>query len=116
MHELSIVRNLVDKLEKEAISNNAKNITSVTIKFSPFSGFDANDIEFSFNILKKEKHILKEANIVIEKEAGTVKCERCSNKFDVEELPNICPKCDSIQLTPIHQTGLILKSYEIEKE
>lgn len=116
MHELSIVRNLVDKLEKEAYQNKALKIASITIRYSPFSGFDADDIEFSFNVLKKEKHLLKETNLIIEKEPGIVKCQECGNEFEIEELPNICPRCNSINLIPTHQTGLILQSYEIEKE
>lgn len=114
MHELSIIRDLVDKLENEAREKGAIKIKAVTLRFSPLSGFDADDIEFSFNILKKDSMLLKEANIIIEKEPPTVKCEECDNKFNVEELPDICPKCGSTNLTPVSQTGLILKSYEIE--
>ncbi len=115
MHELSIVRNLIDMLEKEAIIHKAKRITAIKLKFSPFSGFDADDVQFNFDMVKKEKPILSEATLTIIKEKGLVKCNQCDNKFEVEELPSICPECDSTNLTPLVSCDLILESYEIEK-
>ncbi len=115
MHELAIVRNLVEVLEKEAIVRQAKRITAIRLKFSPFSGFDADDVQFSFDIVKKEKPIMSDAILTVIIEKGIVTCNKCSNKFEVEELPNICPNCDSIDLTPLVSTDLVLESYDIEK-
>ncbi|MHA2615503.1 MAG: hydrogenase maturation nickel metallochaperone HypA/HybF [bacterium JZ-2024 1] len=112
MHELTIVREMVEKLVESAKAKGVTEIRKVKIQMSPFSGFDADDVEFSFEIVKKENPLTQNALLELEILPGKVKCQNCGHEFEVDELPSICPECDSIDLNPLFPTGIFVHSIE----
>jgi hydrogenase nickel incorporation protein HypA/HybF len=114
MHELSLVRELVETLAKRARTSGAMRITNVQMEMNPLSGFDADDVEFSFDLVKKEDPMMSEAKLTLNVWDSLARCGDCGEEFVVEELPALCRKCGSINLAPVHPTGLILKGYETE--
>ncbi len=115
MHELSIVREMMETLVQSALSEKASRISKVKLKMNPLSGFDADDVEFSFELVKKENPLTRDAVLNLEVLRGLVRCKNCGEEFEVEELPNICSKCESLELVPLEPMGLFLITYELEK-
>jgi hydrogenase nickel insertion protein HypA len=115
MHELSIVKNMMELITQKATAQQATKVTLIKLKFNPLCGFDEEDIKYSFDILKKDNPLFTNTTLEITLDKGTVECNHCKERFEVEELPNICQKCGSIDLKPLVPTTLILESYTIEK-
>ncbi len=115
MHELSIVREMMEVLVKTAKEKEAFSVSKVKLKMSSLSGFDSDDVEFSFEMVKKEYPLIQNAVLDLEILPGMVKCQNCGYELEVEELPNICPKCESLELVPLEPMGLVLESYQMEK-
>ncbi len=115
MHEVHIVRELVTTVEKEATAQGAKRVRSLRLRYNPLVSHDAEHVRFCFDVVKKESRLLQEANLVLDRVPGLVRCEGCQRQFELSELPNVCPHCGSIQLTPVNPTHLVLESFEIER-
>jgi hydrogenase nickel incorporation protein HypA/HybF len=115
VHEFSIVQRLIGTVEEQASAAGARRVTQVKLKLNPLSGYTAEHIQFSFDLAKKPGSIVADAILALEQTAGIVRCENCGHEFEVEELPNLCPRCDSVKLQPKEAIGLVLESFEIEK-
>ncbi len=115
MHELSVVRSLIETLEKLAADQKAQSVTKILLNLHPLSGFDSDDIQFSFDLLKKEKPLFSGAELNIHVAKGIVRCQECRHEFTGKFLPDICSRCGSMNLVPQEPMGLILQEYEIEK-
>ncbi len=114
MHEIHLVRELIATVEKQAAAQGARRVTQVKLRFNPLVSYDDDHVQFSFEIAKKESPLLKDAQLALTKIPGVVRCQDCKNEFETDELPNICPRCNSVNLQPVNATGLVLESYEME--
>lgn len=115
MHEVHLVRELVNKVESEATSKGAKRVTRIAIQFNPLTSHDAEHVQFSFDIVKKDSALVKDAELALTEVAPDVSCEKCGHQFVPESLPNVCPKCGSLNLKPLNSTDMILQSFEVEQ-
>ena len=114
MHEIHLVRELIAKVEQDARERGAQCVTSVRMRYNPLVSFDDDHVQFSFDIAKKESPLLAGAQLVLTRTPGLVRCESCRNEFEIEALPNVCPKCASVNLHPVNATGLALEGFDIE--
>lgn len=115
VHEFSIVQELIETVEKQAKGAGADRVTQVKLRFNPLTGYVADHIRFSFDMAKKPSPLLADAVLVLEEIPGRVRCADCGQECAVEELPNLCPHCGSLQLQPLESRQLVLESYEIER-
>jgi len=114
MHELTLVREMMENMEKEAQSAGAKRITTVWLKLNPLSGFDAEDVQFSFELVKGERSFFAGASLILSTLPPVAICLDCGKDWEVDELPGVCPSCGSVSLTPREKAGLIVERYEFE--
>jgi hydrogenase nickel incorporation protein HypA/HybF len=115
MHEVHIVQELAATVEREAAAQGAKRVTRLKLRFNPLVSHDASHVQFCFDVVKQESELLKEAELVLIAVPGLVRCRDCQHEFETDELPNLCPKCGSVSLTPLHATELVLESFDIER-
>lgn len=115
MHEVHLVRDLVATVEKQASAQGAKGVKTIRVLFSPLISHSAEHVEFCFEVVKKDSPLLKETKLALTALPKLARCLDCGHEFEVDELPNICPKCNSVNLQPVHNTGLTLEGFEIEK-
>jgi hydrogenase nickel insertion protein HypA len=115
MHELHIVRDLVATLEQQAIAQGAARVTKVKLKFNPLIAHDADHVQFTFDVVKKDRPLLASAALELERVPGLVRCLECSHEFEANALPGICPRCHSVRLQPRDHVGVVLQNYEIER-
>lgn len=115
MHEVHLVRDLVNKVESAAAAKGAKRVSKIAIQFNPLTSHDAEHVQFSFDIVKKESALVQDAELSLTEVAPDVVCEECGNQFAPDSLPNVCPKCGSVSLKPLNSTDMILLSFEVEQ-
>jgi hydrogenase nickel incorporation protein HypA/HybF len=115
MHEVHLVRAIIDTVEKQAATQNARRVKLVKIRFNALTSHSGDHVQFSFDLVKKDSRLLKDAALALTEVPPLVRCAKCGHQFETDHLPDVCPKCDSLDLKAVNPTDMILESYEIEK-
>lgn len=112
MHELSIVANLYEIMEKKAKEQGARKITFVRLQVGILSGVVPDFLETAFDIFK-EGTMAAEASLEIEKVPLKIRCEGCGIEKISDEPIFICTECSSSQIKILDGTELILEKMDL---
>jgi len=93
MHEFSIVQDLLNLCEKNAIENNATKITKVEVKIGKLSGVEPHLLQTAFDTFK-EKTICDRAEFLIHHQDLVVRCQECGAESTLNKNTFSCPKCE----------------------
>ena len=63
MHEVHLVREIVDKVELDAKAKGANRVKTVKIRFNRLTSHSSEHVRFSFDIVKKESARLRDAQL-----------------------------------------------------
>lgn len=115
MHEVALVRAIVDAIEKEAAAQGATRVKLVTIRFNALTSHSADHVQFSFDIVKKDSQLLKDAELKLNEVEPLLRCQSCNHQFHGEHLPDACPNCGSLEVLSVNPTDMVLEEFEIER-
>lgn len=113
MHEVALVSAIVEALEKQAIAKKARRVKWLKIRFNPLTSHSADHVRFSFDIVKTEHPLIKGAKLKLNELEPLLLC-KCGNKFQGHHLPDVCPKCGSVDVKAVNSIDMVLESFEIE--
>lgn len=94
MHELSIAMGIVELAEKEAKKAGGEVIESIELEIGKLSGVEIEALDFAWPVAVKGTMLANAKRTVINP-SGKAKCIDCGFVFDVEQLYDSCPKCNS---------------------
>jgi hydrogenase nickel incorporation protein HypA/HybF len=114
MHEVHLVRAIVEAVEKQAAAKGARRVKSLRIRFNPLTSHSGDHVRFSFDIVKKESARLRDAQLSLTEVAPLVRCEKCGHQFETHHLPDMCPKCKALDLQAVNPTDMVLESFEVD--
>lgn len=114
MHEVHLVRAILETVEKQAAAQKAKRVKLVQIRFNPLTSHSGDHVQFSFDIVKKEIPLLQDAVLKLTGVEPLLLCQQCGHQFRGHELPEVCPKCASVDVKAVNSTDMVLESFEIE--
>ena len=100
MHEVHLVRAILEAVEKKAVEQKAKRVKSVKIRFNALTSHSSDHVQFSFDIVKKEIPLVQDAVLELTEVEPTLLCKQCGHKFHGHHLPDVCPKCASVDVRP----------------
>lgn len=115
MHEVHLVRAIVDVVEKQAAAQKAKRVKWVKIRFNALTSHSADHMQFSFDIVKNDSPLLKDAELKLNELEPLLLCNKCGSKFHGHHLPDVCPKCGSVDVEAVNSTDMVLEGFEIER-
>lgn len=115
MHEIHLVRDLINTVEKQAAAQDAKRVKRVKIRFNPLTSHSAEHVQFSFDVVKKESLLAKDAELALTEVPPLVRCVKCGHEFETHHLPNVCPKCNALDLKSVNPTDMVLEGFEVER-
>jgi hydrogenase nickel incorporation protein HypA/HybF len=115
MHEVHIVRELIDVVEKQAAAQGARRVKLVKLRFNALTSHSGEHVQFAFDFVKKDHPLVQDAALKLNEVAPLVRCAKCGHEFETEHLPDVCPKCDSLDLKPVNSTDMVLEGFEIER-
>lgn len=95
MHELSIVMSVVDIANEEAIKAKVEAFSQIELKIGTQSGIEMDAFNFAWPIGVKDS-VLENANLLVHYVQAISECSECGNKFEIENIYDSCPKCNSI--------------------
>jgi hydrogenase nickel incorporation protein HypA/HybF len=114
LHELSIVKTLIEQVEKEVHrSGHDGRVVHLDIVVGRLSGVNVDSIRFAFDLLSSGT-LLEEAELRIAEPKAVCFCEACETHTEIEELVAVCPVCGSAQITYEGGQDLLLESIELD--
>jgi hydrogenase nickel incorporation protein HypA/HybF len=112
MHELSLIANLFEIMEKEAREKKAKKITHVRLQVGLFSGVVSDLLKTAFDIYKEDT-MASEAQLEIEEIPLKIRCQDCGTEVIKDDFVFICGKCGSHNLQTLSGTELFLEKMDL---
>ena len=95
MHELPVMKSVMDVCLKHAEKNNVKKIVTIELKVGELSDLEPEWMQNYFSFVSKDT-IAEGATLKIERTPLIMQCEACSESFhvNIKEMKDIeCPKC-----------------------
>ncbi len=94
MHELSIALGIVKIAEDETAKVNAAKVTKIELEIGVLSGIEIESLNFVWESAVQDT-VLEKAEKEITVIEGCGKCIDCNTEFDMENIYDCCPKCNS---------------------
>lgn len=113
MHELSLVANLFEIIERHTREQRAAKVTGVRVKVGRLSGIVPDLLETAFDTYKAGTPAA-EAKLEIVIVPVKARCRTCRRIFRPEGQSFLCPHCGSSRWKMLEGTDLILDKIEIE--
>ncbi len=94
MHELSIAMGIVELAEKEARKAGGKEIEIIELEIGKLAGIEMEALDFAWPVATKNT-MLANAELKIEIPKGRARCLECGFEYNIDNLYDSCPKCNS---------------------
>lgn len=115
MHELSIVLNIIDIAESEAVKAGAGAVNRIELNIGKLSTVEPMAFDFAWKQAVRNT-MLGSAELVTNYVPGKGKCNECGNMFRMNELFDPCPRCGSFISEVIAGRELQVLSIHIASE
>ena len=114
MHELSIAIEILDIVEKEAIKNGAAVVRQVNLRVGDLSGVETESLTFSFDAVKGEKELTRDAVLAVKRLPVKIRCTPCDAVFNGTGHMVICPQCEGFDTELLQGEELEIADIEID--
>ena len=121
MHELSMAQGIINAILETAESNNATEVTEVTIEIGRLAMINPEQLMFILGVLV-ENTIVEDAEIKVEEIPVEVECSDCSFHGDAilddkdHYAPLVkCPECGSLKVEILNGRDIVVKNIVIER-
>ena len=111
MHELSIALGIVKIAEDETSKANMTTVELIELEIGTLAGIEFDALDFVWPAAVKDT-VLEHAEKRIEIVNGLGKCMDCTTEFELDNLYDSCPKCQSVLKGILKGKELRVKSLE----
>lgn len=111
MHELSLMQNIVDIIEKSAAEEGLERITKVRLVVGEMSSAVPTALRFAFESIKPGT-VFEEAELDIERQEIKLECQDCQHVFSSDSVRFVCPRCESRRIEVLQGEDLYIDFYE----
>ena len=108
MHELSLLENVREILEKNALSQSFSKVTKVTLEIGRFSNVEPDALCFCFDVVMKDS-LAENAELIISELNGLGVCRQCLQQLEMTTLYDACVYCGSPFVTVVQGSELKIK-------
>lgn len=115
MHEVHLVQAIIEAVEKQAVAQKARRVTRVKIRCNALTSHSGDHVRFSFDIVKKDRPLVKDATLELDEVEPLLRCKKCNHQFHGHHLPDVCPQCGSLEVRAVNPTDMVLEGFEIER-
>lgn len=113
MHELSIALGIVKIAENESKKAKATRVNSIELEIGALSGIEMDALDFAWPVAVKDT-VLEHARRDIDYIKAKARCIDCDTEFDLENVYDTCPNCDSYFKDIIKGKEMRVKALEVE--
>lgn len=112
MHEFALAHDIINTIRKEVTEDLGK-ILAIHIDVGAFSGVVPDSLDFGLKVILEEKDNGK-VKIDINTVPTVAACE-CGNKYQLQDIFECCPACQSYERQLLSGTDITIKSVEINE-
>ncbi len=115
MHELPVIKSVLDICLKHATANNAKKIITIELKVGELSDLEPQWMQNYFDYVSKDT-IAEGATLKIERTPLVMRCEECAESFSVniKAVKEIeCPQCKGKKVTYVSGKDYRVENMEV---
>jgi hydrogenase nickel incorporation protein HypA/HybF len=105
---------ILDIVEKEAAKNGATVVRQVNLKVGALSGVETESLAFSFDAVKGEKDLTRDAVLAIEQLPVKIHCTPCDGVFKGVGHMVLCPQCEGFDTQLLQGEELEIADIEID--
>jgi len=115
MHELSIALEVLDIADREARKAGAAGVKEIRLRVGALSGVEPGSLLFSFDAVKGEKELTRDAVLTILPVPVKVRCRPCDAEFPAEgKSPLVtCPRCGGFDTQLLEGRELSILDLEV---
>ncbi len=115
MHEVGIVREILNTVEDAARGANASRVVSVTLRIGEMCEVVPEALDFAWETLRAERALTCGAEMHVETVLPASSCRDCGAEFDHDRFHCRCPECGSANTRLLRGRELEITSMEIEE-
>ncbi|MGG0717320.1 hydrogenase maturation nickel metallochaperone HypA [Robertmurraya massiliosenegalensis] len=95
MHEMALMGDILQLVERDAISRNIHQIDKIELVVGELSNALPDALEMAFEVFqaRNQAKLLKEAKLIIFRERARAKCTVCEHEYKPDARLSICPQC-----------------------
>ncbi len=112
MHELSIVRNLIEAVDRRIGEHPDRPVLRIRIRVGDLRQVIPETMVFCYEVATKGTR-LEGSRLDIEHVPIRAQCRRCGLRFEVEEMIFLCPQCGVAEVETLSGNELELLSIEL---
>lgn len=116
MHELSVMKSILDIVVKHAEINHVRKVRAIELKVGMLSDLEEEWMQRYFDYLSKDT-IAAKAELRIQWNPIIFQCRECSTSFEIERTglqEAACPSCGQKKLTLVSGREYRIKNMEVE--
>ena len=114
MHELGIVMNVVEQVEKVAKENGVKKVLKVNMEIGEVSSVVTELFADCFDWAKKKTEYLKDAKLDIVVLKAISYCKACKKTYETIKYAKVCPHCGSSDTYLVTGNEITIKDLQAE--
>jgi len=105
---------ILDIVEREAGQHGAAVVRQVNLRVGDLSGVETGSLTFSFDAVKGEKALTRDAVLAIERLPVRIRCNPCDGEFQGSGPLVACPKCAGLDTELLQGEELEIVDIEID--
>jgi hydrogenase nickel incorporation protein HypA/HybF len=94
MHEFSLATEIVEIVKKSALNAGKEKVTAIQLEIGEISGVEEPALMTALDSLT-ENTIMQNAVIAVDRPKGMARCKECQTQFEMNDLFELCPNCNS---------------------
>ena len=113
MHELQIAQNIVKITEDEVRKSGlTQSISAINLKIGKMHTAIQESLRFSFDVLKRDRAQLQQAELIISEMPVKIRCRVCAKTQLITDPIFVCSGCSSTDIEIISGDELFIDSIE----
>ena len=113
MHELSIVKTVIEQVRQEVrAAGHPGRVLRLELAIGRLSGVHPDAIEFALEMLAPGT-LLEGAELAIDRPKARCCCRACDAQTEIDGWPSECPECGSIDFTIEGGREMLLRTIEL---
>ncbi len=113
MHEISLMRVILETVEQEMAKSNASRLNRLTLRVGTLTAVEPEAMRFAFDT-SIEKTPMEGATLDILESSLSGRCRECGTEFALIEFDSPCPICKGIDIKRLTGTELDIVSIDVD--
>ena len=108
MHEVSLVRSLLEQVSRIVAEQGGRAAVEVRVEIGPLSGVEPLLVKAAF------AQLASDSTLIIDEVPLTARCQSCHTEFELEHFRFVCPHCDSRETNVVRGDAFRLMSVTVD--